>query len=457
MPLIPPVGVVVANHNNARFVGEAIESAVRQTVRGLDVVIIDDASTDNSDEVIRDCLARLGDSRFRYVRLAANVGQGGALRAGLAKLDTPFVCFLDSGDYWYDNFIERHLAAHLNDDFPVALTYCDSHIVDAEGRMLAATSWFFDSDEPDAKEQRTIAPALVPTIDGATGEVRHESTPRLTYRPSWSTGSSTNTTAAMMFRRSFVDLVFVAPDDALRLYVDFYLGTFACLLTGVISIHQPLNAYRMHGKNLHSNAGVPGGAYNTSMREWQPIRDEKLKVIQTVLREHADILRLTFGDDRHALANAIVASVVGNEVTEEQPQPQPPSRGTALRHAGPAQSDMSTARAGNLDSRGHIGRAHGCRRRHGAGLRRAPSRRAEQPRPPCRAVQGGQLRLRRQRQPRPVPFDPGGLAGARAAWPTDRPRHAAKIACRSGLSACRTRATPASRRLPGSGRTTIIW
>lgn len=322
MPLVPPVGVVIANHNNARFVGEAIESVSRQTVRNLDVVIVDDASTDRSDKVIRDCLARLADGRFRYVRLTTNVGQGGAMRAGLATLDTPFVSFLDSDDYWYEDFIESHLAAHLNGDFPVALTYCDSHIVDAEGRMLAATSWFFDSDEPDAKEQRTIAPVLVPTIDGATGEVRHERRPQLTYRPSWSTGSATNTTASMMFRRSFLDLIFVPPDESLRLHVDFYLGTFACLLTGAISVHQPLNAYRMHGKNLHSNASVPGGTYNTSMREWQPIRDEKLRTIQTVLREQADILRLTFGEERYDLANAIVASVIGNGMTDEPLQPK---------------------------------------------------------------------------------------------------------------------------------------
>ena len=321
MPLLPPVGVVVANHNNARFVGQAIESVAGQTIRNLDVVVIDDASTDKSDEAIRDCLARLGDSRFRHVRLATNLGQGGALRAAMAELDTPFICFLDSDDYWYTNFIERHLAAHLNTDFPVALTYCDSHIVDTEGRLLAATSWFFDSDAPDAKQQRTIAPALVPTIDATTGELRHESNPRLTYRPSWSTASSTNTMASMMFRRAFVDLVFAASDEALRLHVDFYLGTFACLLTGTISIHQALNAYRMHDKNLHSNAGgVPGGTYNSSMREWGPIRDEKLRTIRQVLRQHADTLRLTFGEERLEMANAAVARVLDGPPAPPKPR-----------------------------------------------------------------------------------------------------------------------------------------
>src|SRR5689334_23848722 len=67
MPVAPTVGVVVANHNNAAFVERAIDSVARQTVRDLSVVVVDDASTDRSDEAIRRCLARLDDARFRYV------------------------------------------------------------------------------------------------------------------------------------------------------------------------------------------------------------------------------------------------------------------------------------------------------------------------------------------------------------------------------------------------------
>ena len=115
----------------------------------------------------------------------------------------------------------------------------------------------------------------------------------------------------MMFRRAFVDLVFVPPSHELRLYVDFYLSTFACLLTGVIAIHEALYGYRMHGGNSHSNATVPGGAYNSAKREWEPIRTYILKMIQKVLRDEAETLRLTFGEERHALAERLMAEAVG--------------------------------------------------------------------------------------------------------------------------------------------------
>ena len=71
MPFAPPVGVVIANHNNCAFVEKAIESVAHQTVRGLQVVV--DASTDCSDEVMR---------RFRYVKLGARLRRlsGGSAR-----------------------------------------------------------------------------------------------------------------------------------------------------------------------------------------------------------------------------------------------------------------------------------------------------------------------------------------------------------------------------------------
>ena len=152
----PTVGVVIANHNNSDFVGKAIESVARQTVRDIRVVVVDDASTDRSDETIRRCLSRLDDARFRYIKLETNLGQGGAIRRGLAELDTPFVCFLDSDDLWYDDFVARHLAVHMNADFPVALTYCNSHIIDADDRILAGTAWWFDSIPTENRRERSM-------------------------------------------------------------------------------------------------------------------------------------------------------------------------------------------------------------------------------------------------------------------------------------------------------------
>jgi glycosyltransferase involved in cell wall biosynthesis len=295
--IAPEVGVIIANHNNRDYVSDAIVSVARQTVRNIRVVVVDDASTDDSDKIILETLCRLDDGRFDYVRLDHNIGQAGALRRGLQALRTPFVSFLDSDDFWYENFVARHLTVHLNADYPVALTYSDSHIVDAETRLLAGTAWWFDVAQSNGSP-RAIEQALIPEIDPESGCLAYNLSKAPTLYPNWSADWSSNSMAAMMFRRDFVDLVLVPPDEALRLYVDFYLSTFATLFTGAIAIPEALYAYRMHGRNKHSNGSVLGGSYNSSKRRWEPIRDSVLRLILQVLQRDSENLRIAFGDFR---------------------------------------------------------------------------------------------------------------------------------------------------------------
>lgn len=305
-PLASEVGIVIANHNNAAFVRAAIESAARQTVRGIRIVVVDDASTDESDEAIRECLADLADDRIRYLALPANLGQAGAIRRGLAELDTPFVAFLDSDDVWYESFVAQHLVAHLNADFPVALTYCDSHIIDSRGRMLAGTAWWFDYVPGVPSGCRELPPSVVPQIRPDTGELAYPDNPRLTLCDQWSLEGASNSMSSMMFRRDFVTLVLTPQDGDLRLFVDFYLSTFASLLTGAIAVHEALYAYRMHGHNKHSNGSVLGGTYNSSTTSWAPKRDAILQVIFEVMRDHAQPLRMAFGDHRYDRAHELM-------------------------------------------------------------------------------------------------------------------------------------------------------
>jgi glycosyltransferase involved in cell wall biosynthesis len=319
MPLAPTVGVVIANYNNGAFVAKAIESVARQTARDFRAIVVDDASTDQSDEAIRGCLACLNDARFTYVRLENNVGQGGAVRRGLAKLDTPFVCFLDSDDIWYEHFLARHLSVHMNSDFPVALTYCDSHIIDGDDRLLAGTAWWFDSD-PYPPPARPIDQAHIPAFDPATGTLTYPANAGVTLRAEWTSASSTNTTASMMFRRSFVDLVLVPPDENLRLYLDFYLSTFALLLTGAMGIHEALYAYRMHGQNKHSNATVLGGRYNSASQPWGPIANSVLELVYKVLKDRAEAFLLAFGEERYEKAETQMRGALG---IPDEPTPRP--------------------------------------------------------------------------------------------------------------------------------------
>jgi len=90
----PQVSILINNYNYARFLPEAIESALNQTYRNCEVIVVDDGSTDNS----RDVLAGF-DTRIVAI-LKANGGQASAFNAGFAASRGDWVFFLDADDYF---------------------------------------------------------------------------------------------------------------------------------------------------------------------------------------------------------------------------------------------------------------------------------------------------------------------------------------------------------------------
>jgi glycosyltransferase involved in cell wall biosynthesis len=264
------VSVVVTCFNCPDYVGDAIRSVARQSFRDFDCVIVDDASTDNSAAVVQQVLDDLADPRFRLIRLEKNVGQTGATRRGLAATMAPFVCFLDSDDLWNADFLERHLAAHLNESYAVGFTACNARLIDGQGSVIAGGVYWFGQDRAVADRGRSapLDPARAPTLDTANGKA--EWRPQTPYRlytkrlVHWVWVS----TSSMMFRRSLIDLVFPADDEIFRLHMDFYVVVMAQMVAGSLLIDEPLYSYRLHGRNGAADNPVLGGRLHLSARNW---------------------------------------------------------------------------------------------------------------------------------------------------------------------------------------------
>jgi glycosyltransferase involved in cell wall biosynthesis len=268
---LPRISVVVTCYNCCDYIADAIRSVARQTLRDFDCVIVDDASTDDSLVVIQRTLDELSDPRFSLERLAKNVGQTGATRAGLARTHAPFVCFLDSDDLWNDDFLERHLAAHLNESYAVGFTACNARLIDGQGALIAGGVYWFGKDRAVADRGRAFAPidpARVPKIDLArkSADWRRQTPYRLYTKRvvHWVWVS----TSSMMFRRSLIDLVFPDDDETFRLHMDFYVVVMAQMVSGSLLIDEPLYSYRLHGKNFAANNPVLGGRLHLSARNW---------------------------------------------------------------------------------------------------------------------------------------------------------------------------------------------
>lgn len=98
--------ILIPSYNHAAFVADAVASALAQSERDVEVLVIDDGSTD--DSVAR--LAHLSDPRLE-VRIQSNVGLSTTLNRGLARASAPWVKFLPSDDVLQPDCIARQLAA----------------------------------------------------------------------------------------------------------------------------------------------------------------------------------------------------------------------------------------------------------------------------------------------------------------------------------------------------------
>lgn len=130
---MPKFSVLMANYNNGAYIDEAIRSVLAQTFSDWELVIIDDASRDNSVERIN---RYLSDPRIRLFARDRNEGYTQALIFGLSKASSEIVGVLDSDDALAPNAVERVLTIHTQKpEVGLVLSqvvYCDAHLVPVE-------------------------------------------------------------------------------------------------------------------------------------------------------------------------------------------------------------------------------------------------------------------------------------------------------------------------------------
>jgi glycosyltransferase involved in cell wall biosynthesis len=103
---VPAVSVIMPAYNVARYVGAAIESVCAQTFRDLELLVVDDGSTDETPAMVRGYALR--DSRVRVVR-QPNGGISSARNRGLRESTADVIAILDSDDLWEPGFLEAQL------------------------------------------------------------------------------------------------------------------------------------------------------------------------------------------------------------------------------------------------------------------------------------------------------------------------------------------------------------
>ena len=130
---LPLVSVIMPVYNGAAFIGEALHSALAQTWQRIEIIVIDDGSTDASAEIVAD-IACAHPSRIRYVH-QPNSGLCAARNAAIAHATGAYLALLDCDDIWQATHLALAVAS-LEADPGTVLVHADVRFVDHEGHVI---------------------------------------------------------------------------------------------------------------------------------------------------------------------------------------------------------------------------------------------------------------------------------------------------------------------------------
>ncbi|NWG07479.1 MAG: glycosyltransferase family 2 protein [Chloroflexi bacterium] len=114
----PLVSVIIPTYNGARFLGRAIRSVLNQTYSNLELIVVDDRSPDNTEEVVK----QFNDPRLSYFRHEVNQGASAARGTGRRHSSGEIIAFLDQDDMFHPEKLEAHVT-FLKDHPEVGFTY----------------------------------------------------------------------------------------------------------------------------------------------------------------------------------------------------------------------------------------------------------------------------------------------------------------------------------------------
>ena len=127
----PLVSVVIVNYNYGRYLGDCIDSVLAQTYPSVEIIVVDDGSTDESLMVLK-----AYHDRVRIVH-QQNHGVSHARNAGIWTSEGQWVAFLDSDDLWMPEKLQEQ--SHCFQDPSVGMVFCGLEHIDESGSRLGYT------------------------------------------------------------------------------------------------------------------------------------------------------------------------------------------------------------------------------------------------------------------------------------------------------------------------------
>lgn len=213
---MPKVSIIIPTYNRAKLLSEAIESALSQTYQDFEIIVIDDGSMDNTNEMI-ELYIKKHPQKVNYF-YQVNKGLSSARNSGIRKARGEYIAFLDSDDRWLPNKLEIQMK--IIDEEKVDFVYSYAYV----------------------------------EIDGRMSTQFKPSAPALNFYDLFVKGKSL-VISTVVIKRDYIEKAGMF-DETLRVAEDCDLWIRVLLCYKVKFIDTPLIIYRVHNSNLSSDMEI---------------------------------------------------------------------------------------------------------------------------------------------------------------------------------------------------------
>ncbi len=222
----PTVSAVIANYNYGEFVVDAVQSALDQTYGTIEVIVVDDASTDDSVQRLQDAFG----TSICLLRLDQNCGQVRAIEHAVTEASGDIICLLDADDRWHPDKVRRVVEVFESRPEVVQVSH-GLRSIDQRG------------DAVGSGHRSPFAKPFARRMPLNSGDVRTQ-----LFR--WNRYGCA-VTSGLAYRRETMDAMMPMPAcfEGRSTYFDTWSTVAAAFLGQVDRVAEPLMEYRIHGAN----------------------------------------------------------------------------------------------------------------------------------------------------------------------------------------------------------------
>jgi glycosyltransferase involved in cell wall biosynthesis len=135
----PTVSVIIPTYNRAHLVNRSVQSVLNQTYTDFEIIVVDDASTDNTGEEVKELQQQ--DNRIRYIKLEENVGGSAARNTGIKASRGKYIAFQDSDDEWFPEKLKKQMDVFETASYKIGVVYTGFWRVENDERIYIPFHW----------------------------------------------------------------------------------------------------------------------------------------------------------------------------------------------------------------------------------------------------------------------------------------------------------------------------